>query len=127
MKPGVDARDAEQVPALAQGAHLRDHVAQLVDGGGVGVERGVPSGETLERGAGLEYLHRLAFRHTSHPCSAVPLVLHEPIVLEADEGHSHGRPTQPELRAQIFLEQALARRQLSTDNRVAEILVSRRP
>ena len=61
-------------------------------------------------------------RRTRRP--PVALVLHEPIVLEADEGHSHGRPTQPELRAQIFLEQALARRQLSTDNRVAEILVA---
>jgi hypothetical protein len=52
------------------------------------------------------------------------LTLDEPVVFEADERDSHGRATEPELRAQILLEQPLAGQQLSAHNRVSQILVT---
>ena len=84
----------------------------------------MPGGEPLERGAGLEDLHRLALGHASHPGSAVALALNEPVMLEADERHPHGRPTEPEPRAQVLFEQPLAGQQLAADNRLAEVLVT---
>ena len=99
-------------------------LAQLGDRGVVGVQRRVTRRESLERGAGLEDLDRLDLGHASHPGAAVALALHEPVMLEPDERHPHGRASEPEPLAQVLFEQSLARQQLSAHNRLAQILVT---
>jgi hypothetical protein len=115
---------AEQVASLPQVSHLRDDPAKLVDCVLIGVERGVSCGQALERGAGLEDLDRLALGDAPDARAAMALALDEPVVLKSDKRHAHGRPTEPELRAQVLLEQPLTGQQLSADNRVAQILVT---
>ena len=70
--------------------------------------------------------HVLPAGDQPHPDAraAVALALHQPVVLEAHQRHSHRRPPEPESCAELLLEQAFARQQVAVNDRRAQIFVT---
>ena len=101
MQLGVEIGDGKEIVGLAQALHVREDALEVLDVRGAGPLGRQACHESLEHGARLQDLHRLALGDEPDPGAAMAFVLHQALVLEShqrrpDQRAAHAQGTAPD-------------------------------
>jgi hypothetical protein len=123
VQSGVGRGHLEQLATTVQLPHRRDVVGQLARLG-IGSANGrIAGGKRFEYPPCLEDLDRLIDRDPPHTSAAVALANDEAVVRKTDESSSYGSAAVVESFRELLLDQSLAWRELSADDRFVQELV----